>query len=424
MASSSVHRDPRTIITPDAFEVSDDLIGTPLALPRRRAAALLIDGAMVVLITLLTKSFALILGVAAAVFFVRAGFKRTPVKGSVFGRAMRFSVGCLGLVIAMITAALWSAFGFDFGGGFDGATITAFVDDGPTVTAPLGAGNVAQQLLGALGTAGLVRLFEEAETLEEAEETVMGVIEASESLGLDQGELRSLLFASVPDDASWSEDAPALLNRLLPESDVSQADLEIVASLEEEVSGYTTQELLTEYASLLAAARGDPSTDTRRAVLGAHLGRRVAGDTLRAYQSRIDDLQDEVAGQRRALDAANEELDDARGLVGWIRDRFDDLGFGFGWAALYMTVFLSWWNGQTIGKRAMGIRVVRLDGEPITWWVAFERSGGYAAGFATGLLGFAQVWWDANRQAIHDRIVGTVVVVEGAEKVLDWESAL
>ena len=56
--------------------------------------------------------------------------------------------------------------------------------------------------------------------------------------------------------------------------------------------------------------------------------------------------------------------------------------------------------------------------------MGFERAGGYAAGFATGLLGFAQVYWDANRQAIHDRIVGTVVVREGAERIDDWEEAL
>jgi uncharacterized RDD family membrane protein YckC len=91
---------------------------------------------------------------------------------------------------------------------------------------------------------------------------------------------------------------------------------------------------------------------------------------------------------------------------------------------LYMTVFLSWWNGQTIGKRMLGLRVVRLDGEPINWWVAFERCGGYIAGFATGLLGFAQVYWDANRQGIHDRIVGIVGIRERAAKVEDWESAL
>lgn len=102
----------------------------------------------------------------------------------------------------------------------------------------------------------------------------------------------------------------------------------------------------------------------------------------------------------------------------------DELGFGFGWASLYLTVMLSWWKGQTVGKRLMKIRVLRLDGEPITWWTAFERAGGYAAGFATGLLGFAQIFWDANRQAIHDRIVGTVVVMDGAPKVQDWEKAL
>jgi uncharacterized RDD family membrane protein YckC len=77
-----------------------------------------------------------------------------------------------------------------------------------------------------------------------------------------------------------------------------------------------------------------------------------------------------------------------------------------------------------VGKRLMRIRVVRLDGNPITWWVAFERTGGYAAGLFTGLLGFAQVWWDGNRQAIHDRIVGTVVVTDGAKKIENWEAEL
>jgi uncharacterized RDD family membrane protein YckC len=70
------------------------------------------------------------------------------------------------------------------------------------------------------------------------------------------------------------------------------------------------------------------------------------------------------------------------------------------------------------------MRVLRLDGGAITWWVAFERAGGYAAGLATGLLGFAQVMWDANRQAIHDRIVGTVVALDPPNRILDWESVL
>jgi hypothetical protein len=48
----------------------------------------------------------------------------------------------------------------------------------------------------------------------------------------------------------------------------------------------------------------------------------------------------------------------------------------------------------------------------MTLWTGFERFGGYAAGLVTGLLGFAQVYWDRNRQMIHDKIVETVVVRE------------
>jgi uncharacterized RDD family membrane protein YckC len=101
------------------------------------------------------------------------------------------------------------------------------------------------------------------------------------------------------------------------------------------------------------------------------------------------------------------------GIVGLARRALDELGIGLGWAALYFTVFPAWWNGQTPGKRLLNLRVVQLDATPITPWEAFERYGGYGAGLATGLLGFAQVWWDPNRQAIHDKIAETVVIRGG-----------
>jgi hypothetical protein len=59
---SPSRRDPRSIITPDAFEVSADLIGLPLAAPKRRAVAMLIDAVVIGFITLVTKSNAMILG--------------------------------------------------------------------------------------------------------------------------------------------------------------------------------------------------------------------------------------------------------------------------------------------------------------------------------------------------------------------------
>jgi len=58
----------------------------------------------------------------------------------------------------------------------------------------------------------------------------------------------------------------------------------------------------------------------------------------------------------------------------------------------------------------MGIRVIRLDARPVGWWLAFERFGSYFASFSTGLLGFAQIFWDRNRQALHDKAVETVVI--------------
>jgi len=89
---------------------------------------------------------------------------------------------------------------------------------------------------------------------------------------------------------------------------------------------------------------------------------------------------------------------------------------------MYFAILMPWMKGATPGKKLMGIRVVRLDGQPVTWWHAFERAGGYAAGLATGLLGFAQILWDPNRQAIHDRVAGTVVIRAGARRVPgQWE---
>ena len=78
--------------------------------------------------------------------------------------------------------------------------------------------------------------------------------------------------------------------------------------------------------------------------------------------------------------------------------------------SLYFTLFTSLWNGQTPGKKVTGIKVLQLDGTPLSIIDSFGRYGGYAAGLATGFLGFLQVYWDPNRQAIHDKISATVVI--------------
>ncbi len=86
------------------------------------------------------------------------------------------------------------------------------------------------------------------------------------------------------------------------------------------------------------------------------------------------------------------------------------LGLGLSWAALYFSLFTARFKGQTLGKRIMRIQVRRLDNQPLSLWEAFSRYGGYGAGIATGMLGFIQIFWDPNRQGIHDKIASTVVI--------------
>lgn len=99
-------------------------------------------------------------------------------------------------------------------------------------------------------------------------------------------------------------------------------------------------------------------------------------------------------------------------VVKWIQGILADLGISFGWAVAYFTLFISWNNGQTPGKRLLRIRVVQLDNKPLSLWGAFGRQGGYSAGFATGLLGFAQIYWDPNRQAMQDKLADTLVLLD------------
>jgi len=68
------------------------------------------------------------------------------------------------------------------------------------------------------------------------------------------------------------------------------------------------------------------------------------------------------------------------------------------------------WKGSTIGGTVLGLRVVRLDGQPLAFTVALVRA--LAAGFSIIVLflGFLWIAWDQEKQGWHDRIAGTVVL--------------
>jgi len=106
----------------------------------------------------------------------------------------------------------------------------------------------------------------------------------------------------------------------------------------------------------------------------------------------------------------------AHSVLEWAKGILSDLGIGVGWMVFYFTLCVAWANGQTFGKWLLGIQVIQVDGEPLSLFNAFSRQGGYGAGVATGLLGFLQIFWDPNRQAIQDKVSSTVVIRLGQEK--------
>lgn len=75
-------------------------------------------------------------------------------------------------------------------------------------------------------------------------------------------------------------------------------------------------------------------------------------------------------------------------------------------------VLLAGRAGQTVGKRLVGIRIVREDGEPVGFGRVFLRHCiGYTLSFLGGFLGFVWAIWDSKQQTWHDKIARTIVVL-------------
>lgn len=152
-----------------------------------------------------------------------------------------------------------------------------------------------------------------------------------------------------------------------------------------------------------------PSGETQVAATADLLAQPVTF-SLEFDDSSTTDTDNNAEGSAQATTTVDCPIDEEPSLIAWLKTELDNLGLGFGWAALYFSVFTAWWRGQTPGKKLLGIKVLRLDGSDLNLWDSFGRYGGYGAGFATGLLGFAQVGWDPNRQAIQDKIAETLVI--------------
>lgn len=112
-------------------------------------------------------------------------------------------------------------------------------------------------------------------------------------------------------------------------------------------------------------------------------------------------------------------------------------GEGIGEAVILISLFvISWlyhvvsevlWNGATIGKRSMGLRVVHTDGTPIGWGPSMTRNllrvgdqfpmfsflfteAFYALPIPTYGVGLVMMLLDERNQRLGDKVAGTLVV--------------
>lgn len=92
-----------------------------------------------------------------------------------------------------------------------------------------------------------------------------------------------------------------------------------------------------------------------------------------------------------------------------------DMGQGQGLGTIIgLAYYVYFWSsaggGQTLGMKALGIRVVKTDGTALSVTGAIIRYVGLIIAFVVLFIGVIWVAFDANKQGWHDKIAGTYVV--------------
>jgi len=84
---------------------------------------------------------------------------------------------------------------------------------------------------------------------------------------------------------------------------------------------------------------------------------------------------------------------------------------------IYFALTTYFTNGQSIGKKILGIKIVSIYHSRIGLWHCIERSLGYVASTLELLIGFYQVFWNPNRMTLHDRIAETIVIKSRSKRI-------
>ncbi len=90
-----------------------------------------------------------------------------------------------------------------------------------------------------------------------------------------------------------------------------------------------------------------------------------------------------------------------------LRVSFQFLSYSIGF--LYEVMFLHY-QGATLGKMALGLKVVRSNGEPLGWGVSIARYFMNIVSALILLIGYIMAGFDSEKRALHDRVCDTRVV--------------
>jgi hypothetical protein len=361
----------REIVTPYAFQVSDDLLGTPLATPTKRGFALLIDLGLVAVLT--QVSSVILAGIAAWTFFKAGNRLQQKKRLNGFRIFLRFLTAFLLFVVAI---GLFDELNNEFGQADNKDTFFTSEDEIDTAQ---GLNMVALTAKYLLLTRAVIKDVEAGKCPDANicwQELGTKLAKDAAKTPLNEKEIADIFegFAEQSEDALSASEKQQLLALM-------HQQYELVHVKQSEGPGLQSSE---------HAVTTDVVTELKAPA-------KISAPLVALHNEK------------------NKE--ESFSLIAWVKAIAADMGLGFGWAAFYFSIFTAWWHGQTPGKRLLKIKVLKLDGSGLNLWESFERYGGYGAGLATGLLGFLQIYWDPNRQAIHDKISATLVIDIAKPKV-------
>ncbi len=361
-------KDPKTMVTPHAFTIADTVLYTPLAAPLKRALAMLIDG---LLITVLAEQmdWMFVLLVVGIIYIEKRSHQ--------LGRILKWGLYAAMLAFMLLTTA-------DNLLNVNGSSNT---DNEQAVEGSA----LGKQILTSLPAIISLSLCDNYTCGKTQVQSLREVIEnASASKGMTETERREIVLHAIANSSLSAADSEKL------QTEVLDGTLWPVIAPQAELPTLDTQ---SESKSTQAIGTSEPTAPAQGLV----------ANTAKVTET-TDTTKKVPSPSTRVKSTDDEEESTTHSVIAWVKGFMSDMGLGFGWAAFYFTVFTARFDGQTLGKKMLGIRVIQLDGAKISLWAAFGRYGGYAAGFTTGLLGFMQIFWDANRQGIQDKISSTVVI--------------